>query len=221
MKKVFKRISKIISSAIFVILIMLIILIVGYIIRIKYLASNNRLGEVKINFYTILTQSMYPTIEAGDIIITYKNDDNMYNTGDIITFSSTGYSDDITITHRVTEIYNVNGEYSYRTKGDNNNSEDMNIVNSEKVIGRVIFRIPKAGYIQQFLVTKTGWIVVVVLPCLGIIIYDIIKIFVLIFKKKSNKKLVQTKDVLESKDRLNEVIDEIESNEVIDDETKK
>lgn len=221
MKKVFKRISKIISSAIFVILIMLIILIIGYIIRIKYLASNNRLGEVKINFYTILTQSMYPTIEAGDIIITYKNDDNMYNTGDIITFSSTGYSDDITITHRVTEIYNVNGEYSYRTKGDNNNSEDMNIVNSEKVIGRVIFRIPKAGYIQQFLVTKTGWIVVVVLPCLGIIIYDIIKIFVLIFKKKSNKKLVQTKDVLESKDRLNEVIDEIESNEVIDDETKK
>lgn len=221
MKKVFKRISKIISSAIFVILIMLIILIVGYIIRIRYLASNNRLGEVKINFYTILTQSMYPTIEAGDIIITYKNDDNRYNPGDIITFSSTGYSDDITITHRVTEIYDVNGEVSYRTKGDNNNSEDMNIVSSEKVIGRVIFRIPKAGYIQQFLVTKTGWIAIVVLPCLGIIIYDIIKIFILVLKKGSNKKLVETKDVLESKGELNKVIDNLDSNEVVDDETEK
>ena len=44
------------------------------------------------------------------------------------------------------------------------------------VIGRVVFKVPKAGYIQQFLVSKTGWIVAVVLPALGIIIYDLLKV---------------------------------------------
>ena len=88
MKKVFNRISKIISSALFVILMLIIALIIIYIVRIKVLAGSGRLGEVRTNFYTILTQSMYPKIEAGDIIITYKNDDNVYNVGDIITFVS-------------------------------------------------------------------------------------------------------------------------------------
>ena len=32
------------------------------------LSSNDRLGEVRLNFYTILTQSMYPTIKAGDVV---------------------------------------------------------------------------------------------------------------------------------------------------------
>lgn len=209
MKKIFERIGKIISSAIFVILMMLIVIILVYIVRIKFLASNSRLGEVRTNFYTILTQSMYPTIKAGDIVVTYKDKDNNYNTGDIITFTTNGSS--ITITHRITEIYEVNGKRTYRTKGDNNNTADMTTIPAENVIGRVVFRIPKAGYIQQFMVTKTGWIVVVVIPCLGIVIYDILKMFKVATKKKKQKKLVETDDVINMKKKLNEVIEEDET----------
>lgn len=209
MKKIFERIGKIISSAIFVILMMLIVIILVYIVRIKFLASNSRLGEVRTNFYTILTQSMYPTIKAGDIVVTYKDKDNNYNTGDIITFTTNGSS--ITVTHRITEIYEVNGKRTYRTKGDNNNTADMTTIPAENVIGRVVFRIPKAGYIQQFMVTKTGWIVVVVIPCLGIVIYDILKMFKAAAKKKKQKKLVETDDVINMKKKLNEVIEEDET----------
>ena len=209
MKKIFERIGKIISSAIFVILMMLIVIILVYIVRIKFLASNSRLGEVRTNFYTILTQSMYPTIKAGDIVVTYKDKDNNYNTGDIITFTTNGSS--ITVTHRITEIYEVNGKRTYRTKGDNNNTDDMTTIPAENVIGRVVFRIPKAGYIQQFMVTKTGWIVVVVIPCLGIVIYDILKMFRVAAKKKKQKKLVETDDVINMKKKLNEVIEEDET----------
>ena len=81
----------------------------------------------------------------------------------------------------------------------------------ENVIGRVVFRIPKAGYIQQFMVTKTGWIVVVVIPCLGIVIYDILKMFKVAAKKKKQKKLVETDDVINMKKKLNEVIEEDET----------
>ena len=174
MKNGMKRISHIVSNAIFTILVLIIAVLLIYVIYIKVLESQGRLGDAKFNFYTILTQSMYPTIEAGDIIVTYKNSDDIYNTKDIITFVSP--SDPVTITHRIIEVSMVNGEYYYRTKGDHNNTADRQVIPSDNVIGRVVLRIPKAGYIQQFLVSRTGWIVAVVLPCLGIIIYDIIKI---------------------------------------------
>ena len=147
MKNVLNRIAKIISSAIFVLLIIIIILIVGYIIRIKFLASNNRLGEVKVNLYTILSQSMYPKIKAGDIVITYKNKNNIYNIGDIITFTSTGnISNGITITHRITDIYKVNDLYTYKTKGDNNNTEDNFNVYEKDIEGIVLYDIRYIGY---------------------------------------------------------------------------
>ena len=48
-------------------------------------------------------------------------------------------------------------------------------------------RIPKIGYIKYFLVSSYGWIIAVVIPSLGIIIYDIIKLIKNIKNKDSNK----------------------------------
>lgn len=208
MKNIINRIMKIISSAIFVILVLLIILIVLYIVRVKFLASNDKLGEVKINFYTILTQSMYPTIKAGDIVVTYKEDNDMYNEGDVITFISE-QNGHIFVTHRVKEVFNVNGSYSYRTKGDNNNASDNEITSGDNVLGKVVVKIPKAGYIQHFLVSKTGWIVAVILPCLAIVIYDILKLFK--FTARKGKQLVKKdKRTEDARNKLNEVIVEDE-----------
>lgn len=175
MKNLLNRIFKIISSAIFVILIIIIVLILAYVIRVKYLASQGRLGEARLNFYTILTQSMVPTIYAGDVVVTYKNMDNKYQNGDILTFTS-DINGGINITHRIKDTYVVNGKYSYKTKGDNNSTADNEIVKGERVLGKVVLKIPKIGFLQQFLTEKHRWIIVIVLPCLGIIIYDVIKI---------------------------------------------
>lgn len=206
MRDIVNRIMKIISSAIFVVLVLLIILIVFYIVRVNFLASNDRLGEVKINFYTILTQSMYPTIKAGDVVITYKEDNNKYNDGDVITFVSE-QNGGITITHRVDEVYNVNNSYSYKTKGDNNNAPDNEITSGDNVLGKVVVKIPKVGYIQQFLVSKTGWIVAVILPCLGIVIYDILKLFKHTARKGSQL-IKRDKRTEEARKKLKEVVDD-------------
>ena len=37
-------------------------------------------------------------------------------------------------------------------------------------------RIPKIGYIQYFLSNAYGWIIAIVIPCVGIITFDIIKL---------------------------------------------
>ena len=204
-KSLLSRISKIISSAIFTVLILLIIVILFYIFRVNYLTRTNRLGEVRVNFYTILTQSMYPTIQAGDIVITLKNMDNKYDNGDVITFVS-NTNGGITITHRVNEAYFVNDSYSYKTKGDNNNTTDSEIVPGKNVLGKVIVKIPKAGFVQQFLVSRTGWIVAIVIPSLAIIINDILKLIRSLNKK--NKSIANNDVTSEARRKLNETLRE-------------
>ena len=100
----------------------------------------------------------------------------------------------------------LNGEYYYRTKGDNNSTADSALVKDSNVIGRVVFRIPKAGYLQQFLVTRTGWIVLIVLPSLGIIIYDILKVLK-IASNKSKEKIKKINYSSSAKAKLKEVLD--------------
>ena len=204
MKNILSKIAKIFTYIIFAFLLLVIVGIITYVIRINYLASQDRLGEIKTNFYTILTQSMYPTIKAGDIVVTYREDDNIYEKKDIITFISEA-NGNITITHRVLDVYEKNNEYSYKTKGDNNRSADNEIIPSYNVLGKVIFKIPKAGYIQQFLVSRTGWIVAILLPSLGIIIYDVLKIFKKTYKKR---KIVDDEDeeVKKRKQELNKIM---------------
>lgn len=206
MRSAFNRVSKIISTAFFIVLVILIILILLYIFRVRFLANNDKLGEVKLNFYTILSQSMYPTIKAGDIVVTYMNDDNLYKSGDVITYVSRA-NGGITITHRVQEVYNVNGSYSYKTKGDNNSSPDSEVVSADNVLGKVVVKIPKAGYIQQFMVTKIGWIVTIVLPCLGVVIYDILKIFKTV-TRKSVSMVKKDKRTDDARNKLKEVLND-------------
>ena len=207
MKRVINRIFKIISSAIFVILILIIGVILLYIVRVNFLASNDKLGDVRVNMYTILTQSMYPTIKAGDVIVTYKETGDKYNEGDVITFISQK-NGGITITHRIKEVSMLNDEYSYRTKGDNNNTEDSELIKGSNVLGRVVLKIPKIGYVQQFLVSKTGWIAVVLLPALGVIIYDVLKVILMVAGIRKTPKH-DDKDEEERREKAREMFKEV------------
>lgn len=86
----------------------------------------------------IATQSMYPNLKAGDMVIIKKCNSDDINVQDIIQYKMDGY----TIIHRVIEKNQENGEYYFITKGDNNNSEDNISVKEDQLIGKVIFNIP-------------------------------------------------------------------------------
>lgn len=212
--KLVKTIFKTISSVIFAFLMILVTIIIIYVARVNYLSSNGRVNEVKINFYTILTQSMWPNIKAGDIIVTYKTDNNVYEQGDIITFvSDDDVNGGITITHRIDRVYFEGSKILYRTKGDNNNVADSKGVDPSKVIGKVVMKIPKAGYIQQFLVTKIGWIAVVVIPCFGVLVYDLLKLLKRIFRRR--KRIPNIKEDIEKTLNFNELHQILENNNSI------
>jgi len=135
--------------------------------------------------YTIISGSMEPNVSVYDVVITVDTDISKLKVGDIITFISTwDVNYGLTVTHRIVDISkNVNGEYQITTKGDNNQTKDNSTVTESNLVGKVVGRVPQLGRIQFFLATKTGWFIVVFIPALGVIIFDIIKILKLYILK--------------------------------------
>ena len=65
--------------------------------------------------------------------------------GDVIIFNTPFKT--IPIVHRVVAITNVDGQFSFTTKGDANLSPDQPIT-PEQIVGRVVFAIPKLGWLS-------------------------------------------------------------------------
>lgn len=100
----------------------------------------------------VLSDSMYPTLERGDLVIYHKESAYDVSVGDVITF----YAPEETVrqtlvTHRVVEIVTDSGENEYRTKGDNNDVEDAELVPSENIVGVYRLKIPSVGKIALFM----------------------------------------------------------------------
>lgn len=175
-----KFIVGVISYAIFIWLVLLGITLLIYVGDIKIRQLKGDYSTPKYNAYVVLTGSMLPEIKIKDVVITKKVDANKLQANDVITFISSDVrlSAGINVTHRIQEkIYNEEtGKYSFVTKGDNNNTRDAALAEEDNILGKVIFKIPKLGYLQDILAAKGGWVIVVIIPCLAILSYDIMKL---------------------------------------------
>lgn len=174
-----KFVTGILSWVVLVILVMIAGFLLYYFVSMKIYAQKGEDFRPAISLYTILTGSMIPNINPDDVIVDIRvtNPEDI-KVGDVITFISTStLSPGMTISHRVIDIKQENGETLYYTKGDANLSPDSSPAKFSNVLGKVIFHIPLLGKLQHFLATKGGWLIIVVIPALFIIISDILKIF--------------------------------------------
>lgn len=147
-KKIMKWINSIVST-------MLMILLIG--VASVVVISKASGGEPQIFGYqlkTVLSGSMEPGIQTGSIIsVKLVEDKTNFKEGDVITFME----EDILITHRITEVVQSGDNVLYRTKGDNNNAEDMNPVLSNNVVAEYTgFTLPYVGYFINFSQSKNG-----------------------------------------------------------------
>lgn len=110
---------------------------------------------------TVLTGSMRPDIQPGDLILSKAVNTDEMQEGDIITYR---VSDDTLVTHRIIEILENNGKAAYKTKGDANNVDDQNMVSPQDIEGRLALRIPKGGYLLKFLQGPIGFVLLFLLP---------------------------------------------------------
>ena len=124
----------------------------------------------------VLTDSMYPVIESGDLIICHTAEAEDIVEGDVIAFFDPAGNGSSIVTHRVLEVTEKNGELAWRTKGDNNNTEDRLLVQADDLVA--IYngtRIAGAGNVALFMQTTPGLVVCVVLPMLLLVGYDMIR----------------------------------------------
>lgn len=176
----------VISYAIFIWLLLIGATLLLYVADIRIRAMQGDHTPPNFNAYVVETGSMLPEIQIKDVVLTKKVGAEKLKIGDVITFISPDPRlSNITVTHRIHDILEdpVTGEEKYQTKGDNNNTVDTALVPEYNILGKVILKIPKLGFLQDFLVDMSGWIYVILLPCLAIISYDIFKLIKAIGKK--------------------------------------
>ncbi len=177
-EKPFRYIVSVLSYALFIFLMLIGGTLLLYVADIKIRAAKGDYSAPAFNAYVVLSGSMIPTIQVKDIVVTKKIAEEKLEIGDIITFISPDPRwGGISVTHRIIDIYydEAKGVHTYKTKGDYNNIADAVPVPNENILGKVILKIPKLGYIQDILASKGGLIICVLIPSLAILSYDIMK----------------------------------------------
>jgi len=104
---------------------------------------------------SVLSGSMRPYLEPGDMIVNRMVSAEEVKAGDVITYR-TGSS---LVTHRVVREIEENGKRSFITTGDANNTADSSPITEEQLVGKVLFKIPYGGYVARFIASPIGMLV--------------------------------------------------------------
>ena len=97
--------------------------------------------------FNVVSGSMEPEIPVGSMIFVDNTAPEEVAVGQIIAFQSGGS----VVAHRVVENQSVVGEFV--TKGDANDTEDINTIPYSALIGRVAYHVPRIG---QFMMVYTS-----------------------------------------------------------------
>jgi len=144
-----------------------------------------------IKTYIIISRSMEPNLNIGDIVFVKKCEEENLKNNDIISFREGQF----VITHRIVEIKeNENGK-EYVTKGDNNKIKDEVTVKYCDIEGVYIGKVAYIGNIVLFLKNKIVIILIILIVYL-IYLHDI-----KVIKKEKIRKRKREKFESELKDK--------------------
>ena len=180
MKKVLNGIVTVISW---------IILVFALIVTILVFSSDQNNGTPNLFGFiplTVESDSMSPTFSKDDYIID-KEIDDVYKleNGDIITFWTIINGQRVKNTHRIIEVNKVNGSISFTTKGDNNDIKDSLNVYPVDIIGKWTgFRLGGFGKVMNFLRTKSGFFICIVIPMIIFFLFELYKLIVVVVEVK-------------------------------------
>lgn len=139
------------------------------------------------NYRLLVVQSgsMEPAIHTGAVVLVEPQAG--YQPGDIVTYQPKLRSQQ-TITHRIQQQAQKNGQLVYITKGDANEDVDFAPVKRQQIIGKVMVNVPYLGYAIAAAKTKLGFIFLIIAPVL-IIVFDQSKRIIKEIKKLKQDKM--------------------------------
>lgn len=97
-------------------------------------------GYFKHMSIAVASDSMYPFIKKGDVVIVQKGSKDL-DVGSVIAYKYSG----VIIVHRIERREVIDDKYYYYTKGDANQEVDDWLIEDEMIIGNVILKVPYFG----------------------------------------------------------------------------
>lgn len=114
---------------------------------------------------TVVSGSMAPAIEAGDVVVTERITPAAGRPGDVITFRDPAGARRL-ITHRVQSTHRAGSSVRFVTKGDANDVTETWQVKETGTISRVVYRVPMIGRPLQAVRSREGRLALVAFPTL-------------------------------------------------------
>ena len=192
---------KFVISVIKFILTALIIVIIGVILIQRF--SNNNMSLAGYRIFTVVTESMVPKYEVGDVILIKEEEKTNIQVGDDVTYMGKigSYADKI-ITHQVIGIEMGNdGLLKFHTKGIANEDEDP-LVSEEQIYGVVQAKLQVVTFLNRIINNMYGMYFLIIIP-LAIIMFTEFKAF----KEEKEDYDEEDEDDSEEKDDNEKIID--------------
>jgi signal peptidase len=101
---------------------------------------------------TVLSGSMAPTYDPGDVVVVRPTRARELEVGDVVTFQPVSDDPKLT-THRVVEVTYGSEGVRYVTQGDANDTPDPEPVRPVQVKGEVWYSVPLVGYLSVWMAT--------------------------------------------------------------------
>ena len=169
--KTLKIIKKILST-------LITILLIGFVIVVCLQRfSNNKMSFFNYRMFTVITGSMKPKYNIGDVLISKNVNSTEIKVGDTISYLGTsGSFKDKVITHQVVGINkDETGKYIFKTKGLANLVEDPNVYENQ-VYGVVIYKSFVLSMIYKIVSTNLGFYLCIIIPLLYVIGSEMISV---------------------------------------------
>lgn len=150
--------------------------------------------------YTVASNSMYPVLEFGDVILVKEIEFDDIEIGDIITYKGTvGEFKGKIITHEVVDKEIEDGKVTLKMKGRANTGYDP-LVHSDQIYGKLKYKFIVISIISKIIKTDLGFIFIVFIPIVALIWLEVLN-FIKETKRRNLEKIMelQLEDVINLK----------------------
>ena len=158
--------------------VILILIVIAVFVSIYFMLQSRRNPEkipsvAGFSVMTVLSGSMSPYLNVGDMIVVKETDPAVLKEGDVITYRQ---NSGLIITHRIIQLSSDDNGLMFKTKGDANNVEDFGFVHERQLVGKVAFKIPYGGYVARFVRTPYGFVIFILVPVIILILGEVRRI---------------------------------------------
>lgn len=175
----FKKITenpvlKLINNIVYVILFLIVASVLFVVILQR--ASNNAIALGGVRVFNIISESMIPKYNIGDVLVVKSIEPQNIKVGDDIAYigQESTFNQKI-VTHQVIKIDYENGEYIFHTKGIANILEDP-LVHQNQVFGKVVYKIWILSFISKILSNVYVVFFGIFVPIVVLIFWTILKL---------------------------------------------